>query len=161
MLEVCSLPVLSSGILSSKQRIANYLAALEGLCITVAHVRDKQETKNIIEEDLIGARATASCKGPHDILVIIDVNVVANENKTVDGEAGLLGKNNIAELLGKGFSIGLHSSEALSVDLEGDPGGLAHERSGSIGDGKTGILTELADLSSSKSSNHSLLEVAC
>lgn len=159
-LKVCSLPVLTSGILCSKESIANNLAALEGIRITVAHVRDKLESLDIIEENLIGAGTTTSCKGPHDILFIIDVNVIADENETVDGKAGLLSKDNITDLFSKGFTIGLHSSQALSIDLESNPGGLADERSERIGDGEVGVLTELADLSSSKVSNHSLLAIS-
>lgn len=160
VLKIRRLPVLTSGILGRKQRIANNLATLDGLSIAVAHIRDKLESENIVEEDLISARAATSCKCPHDIPVIIDVNVFADENETMDGEARLLGKNNIADSFGKGFAIGLHRSETLSVDLEGDPSGLTDERSESIGDGEAGILTKLADLSSSKCSNHSLLTIS-
>ena len=112
------------------------------------HVWNKGEPAHIVEEDLVKVRSAACRESPHNILSVVDINVVAAEDQPVDGVAGLAVKDQVADLLGEFFRGGLHFPQLCGVDSQSDPGHLGLEWREGVSYRESSLLTDLADLGS-------------
>lgn len=73
---------------------------------------------------LVFSRSTAGRKRPHDVLVIVDVDVGANEHKAVDRVPGFGAKDQVADLLTQLLRIDFGRSDLDRIELKDDPGDL-------------------------------------
>lgn len=73
---------------------------------------------------LVFSRSTAGRKRPHDVLVIVDVDVGADEHKAVDRVPRFGAKDQVADLLTQLPRIDLRRSDLGRIELKDDPGDL-------------------------------------
>lgn len=157
VLKVSRLPIPTRGILARKEGIGDGLASPSRRTIAMRHVRDKWESGDVLEESLVHVWAAAGGKGPHDVLALIYVNVIAHQNEAVDGDASLVAEDDVTDLLSKLGWRGFHLTQSSRVDAQGDPGHLRLERCERVGDGKALLLADFADLGGGERADEGML----
>ncbi len=66
----------------------------------MAHVGDEWKSLALAVENLIVPRSASGAEGPHDIFTIVNIYIIANEDKSVNGIASLVVKYKVANFLG-------------------------------------------------------------
>ena len=97
-LEACRLPSSSGRIFIQQQRVTDNLSSLHRTVSTMSVVRNQRERARVWVKNFIIARPASSRKGPHDVLAIINVDVVANKDQSVDRVSYLIAKYNVPNL---------------------------------------------------------------
>lgn len=136
LLEARRFPVPARRILLGHQRIADHLAPPHGAVRTLSIVRNQREGPHIVKEGLVVLGTAAGAKGPHDILAIVDINVVAHEDEAVDGVARLVVEDQVADALAQRFAVRLQGAQRGGVDAQRYPGHLRLEGREGVGDGE-------------------------
>ncbi len=91
----------------------------------MAHIRNELESLHIVIEDLVRARSAPRRKRPHDIFTLVHVNIILDENETMNEETGLGSENEITYALRKVLRVRVHSAQLLAVNLKRNPCHLA------------------------------------
>lgn len=157
MLEIGWLPVSSGRILGGHEGIRDHLPTHGGGSIAMRHVRDKWEPPYVLEESFIETGTAACREGPHDILAIVDINVIADQDQPVDGVPSLVVEDHVPNPLGEFFRGRLHCAKPGRINTQGNPGHLGFEGGKGIRHRKSALLADLADLSGRQRSNQGVL----
>lgn len=133
---------ISFRILHEQQTIRYDLSPTFLVALAMGHVRRQRHRRHIVKDVLILDGAAPSCKGPHDILEFVNIDIIPNNQDSIHKHGRLVVKQQVAELCTKVLGVGLQLAEAIRVHLEGTPRRVRLKRRKRIFNREPMLLTE-------------------
>lgn len=103
--------------LAREQTAPHHLPRIPSRFDSIANIWNQGNIRVLVENELVCARLTAHGSSPDHLLEVGGINVVSDQVKGRDVEAGLKCKDDVADFVAKLFHSCLHGSELIPINL--------------------------------------------